>query len=118
MSVCLLVAGSPLALATGLFTLTWTHSVEKTQWQETWEARGAALYLTEARVKGSGAGMDPGPGARLLDGWWVWQPDVDTPALALANSGATGGDWRLCADGACRTLGAALPDPIHLRPCG
>ncbi|MEZ5450817.1 MAG: DUF1850 domain-containing protein [Thiolinea sp.] len=32
------------------------------------------LQLLQARVKGSGAGMEPGDDAVLKDGWWVWQP--------------------------------------------
>jgi hypothetical protein len=32
------------------------------------------LELVQARVKGSGAGMEPPPEARLVDGWFQWQP--------------------------------------------
>ena len=34
----------------------------------------AGLQIVEARVKGSGAGIDPAEGAVLQDGWWVWRP--------------------------------------------
>lgn len=117
MSACLLIAGAPLWLAGGLFTLTWTHSVERTAWQETWRVAPPLLHLETSRVKGSGAGMEPGPGARLEDGWWTWHATTALPALSLANSGATDGDWTFCADGRCRTLGQNLPPTIDLRPC-
>jgi hypothetical protein len=115
---CLMVAGASIWLANQVFTLEWTHSVERTAWRETWMVEPAGLRLGEAAVKGSGAGMDPAPEARLIDGWYVWHPD--TPPLAvlhLAASGATGGGWTLCADGTCRTLGAGAGAPVTLAPC-
>lgn len=120
--ICLLGAGASVKLAVGLLTLAWSHSVEKVEWRETWAATPAGLELVEARVKGSGAGMEPGEGAQLLDGWWVWRPD--RPALRdlrLARSGATS-DWRICVEGACRTIAAitgtaATGDAVVLAPC-
>ena len=92
MSLCILGGAKPLVLAISVFTLSWEHSVERTAWSETWQVGADALALTEARVKGSGAGMDPGPGARLADGWWTWMPSVrPVPRLTLAASGATAG---------------------------
>ncbi len=118
MSLCILAAGRVTTLAVASFTLSWQHSVEHTGWSESWRVDPGALTLTEARVKGSGAGMDPGPGARLRDGWWVWTPaPLALPDLALAASGATGGGWELCAAGGCVTLGADPGAPVHLRPC-
>lgn len=103
MSVCLAAGGVVKALQIAAFTLAWTHSVEKTAWQEDWIVTGQGLRLAEARIKGSGAGMDPPPEARLTDGWWRWQPDRPPLAeIVLANSGAAG-EWRICTD-ACRTL--------------
>ncbi|MCB1637494.1 MAG: DUF1850 domain-containing protein, partial [Thiothrix sp.] len=60
MSLCVVTAGKTLTLAVSLFTLSWTHSVEKTGWQEDWQVSKAGLQLLQARVKGSGAGMEPG----------------------------------------------------------
>ncbi|MEZ5912245.1 MAG: DUF1850 domain-containing protein [Paracoccaceae bacterium] len=115
---CLIVGTTALALATGNFDLSWRHSVEKVEWRERWSVSEAGLSLTEAAVKGSGAGMDPGPGARLEDGWWVWSPDLPAqPAIHLAASGATGGGWRLCADGVCREFGRKADEALTLRPC-
>lgn len=116
---CLLVGATALTLASGGFELSWRHSVEKTEWRESWTVGEDGLRLTEAAVKGSGAGMDPGPGAVLVEGWWVWTPDLPAvPDITLAASGATGGGWRLCDGVACRVIGASPGAAIRLAPCG
>ena len=117
MSLC--VAGAAaLRLAVTAFTLTWTHSVERVLWEEDWTVGPAGLTLVEARVKGSGAGMEPAPEARLAGGWWRWRPDRGAAReMMLAASGATGGGWTLCADGTCRVLGASAGEPVRLYPC-
>ena len=114
---CLLVGAVALALASPDVRLSWTHSVERVEWQEEWRVGPEALTLRAARVRGSGAGMEPGEGARLVDGWWEWEPGLVVPSLALAASGATGGGWTLCADGACQPLGAEPGRAVVLRPC-
>jgi hypothetical protein len=122
-AACLMVGAKAVTLASALFTLSWTHSVEKTGWSETYTVTAKGLQLTEARVMGSGAGMDPGPGAVLKGDWWVWTPTLGpVPELVLAASGATVGGWHLCQGGwpgaSCRTLGRQAGAPIVLRPCG
>lgn len=118
-ATCLLVGATALTLASGGFELSWTHSVERTGWRESWRVEPGGLRLSEAAVKGSGAGMDPGPGARLERGWWVWRPDLPpVPALALAASGATGGGWRLCDGATCHEIGADPGAVIRIAPCG
>ena len=74
LSLCLASAGAVKALALAAFTLAWTHSIEKVEWQEDWRITPAGLELVEARVKGSGAGMEPPPEARLINGWFRWKP--------------------------------------------
>ena len=94
------------------FTLAWTHSIEKVEWQEDWRITASGLELIEARVKGSGAGMEPPPQARLIDGWFRWKPERPAmPEVILGNSGAAG-EWRLCHDGSCRTLSEIVGHPI------
>ena len=103
LSLCLASAGLVKTLAVAAFTLAWTHSIEKVEWQEDWRVSADRLELVQARVKGSGAGMEPPPEARLVDGWFQWQPRKTMTEVALGNSGAAG-EWRLCVDGQCRTL--------------
>jgi hypothetical protein len=118
MSACLVIGAGVLMLTGAEFTLDWTHSVEKTAWRETWAIEGGSLRLTKAAVKGSGAGMDPGPGARLIGGWWVWTPDLAPQVqIVLAASGATGAGWRLCDGPDCRTIGDEAGTPITLSAC-
>ncbi len=122
MSLCLISAGVTKTLAMTAFTLVWTHSVEKIEWRESWRVTPPGLVLVEARVKGSGAGMEPPPEARLIDGWFVWQPHrAPMPDVVLGNSGMAG-EWRLCAKGECRTLSKILghdvgPRPTTMRAC-
>jgi hypothetical protein len=112
LSLCLASAGIAKALSLAAFTLVWTHSIEKVDWQEDWRVTPAGLELVQARVKGSGAGMELPPEARLVDGWFTWQPARRALAeVALGNSGAAG-EWRLCADGHCRTLSDILGHPV------
>jgi hypothetical protein len=104
LSLCLASSGVVKALALAGFTLAWTHSVEKTAWQEDWRVTPEGLALVQARVKGSGAGMEPPPEARLVDGWFQWQLQrAPLQRIVLGNSGAAG-EWRICAEGQCRTI--------------
>lgn len=114
---CLMAGAVVLTLSAPAFSLHWTHSVEKVEWVEHWSVEDGALRLLEAQVKGSGAGMEPGPDAVLRDGWWSWKPDTRVPALRLAASGATNAGWRLCADGHCRELGEKAGAPVVISPC-
>jgi hypothetical protein len=99
-------------LALAVFTLAWTHSVEKVEWQEDWRVTPQGMLLVAARVKGSGAGMEPPPEARLIDGWFQWQiARAPLPEVVLGNSGAAG-EWRICANGHCRTLSDIFARPI------
>lgn len=118
MSLCVLAAGKTTVLAVSAFTLSWTHSVEKTRWEEDWRVTPAGLEIVEARVKGSGAGMEPPEGARLENGWWVYRPRTGVrPVVSLAASGATGAGWTLCADQACMELGVRPGEGVELSAC-
>ncbi len=107
-----------ITLAGPDFRLEWTHSVERIGWREEWRIEPEGLRLREAAVKGSGAGMEPGEGAVLRDGWYVWTPHLPPqPELLLAASGATPGAWHLCDASECRDLGTMAGAAIRLRPC-
>ena len=112
LSLCLATAGVVKTLAVAAFTLVWTHSIEKTEWQEDWRITANQLELVQARVKGSGAGMEPPADARLVGGWFQWKPArTPMPEVLLGNSGAAG-EWRLCSDGNCRTLSEIFGHPV------
>lgn len=118
MSLCVVTAGKIITLAVTAFTLSWTHSVEKIRWEEHWQVTPAGLEIIEARIKGSGAGMDPPPDSVFRNGWYVYRPQLPPQkALHLAASGATVGGWKLCAGGRCMTIGARAGSAITLEPC-
>lgn len=122
MSVCFIAGAVTKALRVTAFTLVWTHSVERTDWQEDWRVSQDGLTLVEARIKGSGAGIDPPPDARLIDGWWRWNPaPVNRSEVVLGHSGAVG-DWRICTAGTCaplhETIGVdATVGPVIVQAC-
>ena len=115
---CLMLGAATVMLAAPEFTLDWTHSVERVQWRENWRVTGTALVLDRSAIRGSGAGMEPGPDATLQDGWWVSPGRLQVPELRLAASGATGGGWRFCADGRCRDIGTTSGPSVVIAPCG
>jgi hypothetical protein len=123
-AICLLVAGALRAtLPATEFTLAWTHSVENTRWEERYRVDGHRLRLIEARIQGSGAGMEPPPEATLANGWWTWQPAADSlPELRLTLSSFTR-DYDVCWRARCQTLRDlvapatdAPPGATHARP--
>ena len=120
--ICILSAGTMLTLAASAFTLSWTHSVEKTVWEERWTAGPEGLTVVEGRIAGSGAGMEPPEGAVREGNAYVYRPTMPAiPELVLAASGATGSGWRLCPAGdngsTCVTLGEDAGPSIVLRWC-
>lgn len=125
MTLCVAAGDVVLRLAVSAFTLAWSHTVEHQPWQEDWRVEERRLVLEEVRVKGSGAGMEPPPDARLVDGWYAWRPsDAERHEIVLrrADGGAgRSGDWFVCpAGGGCTALGdlvAPDADPVTLFPC-
>lgn len=118
MSLCILAAGKTTVLAASAFTIAWTHSVERIEWREAWLVEPAGLRLVEARVRGSGAGMEPAPDAVLENGWYVSRPERAVQAkLMLAASGATGEGWEVCGEKKCLQLGAQAGEAIEIAPC-
>jgi len=110
---------STVFLPTDAFTLAWTHSIEKQRWEEdyrivrdtrpTGDRSGILLEPGIARIKGSGAGMEPGPGSRFIDGWLVYQSAQDPlPLLRLSRSFFTE-DFSLCLTNVCRNMSEILP---------
>jgi hypothetical protein len=117
MTLCILAAGKVTALAVSAFTLSWTHSVEKTTWQEAWRLTPQGFVAESARVEGSGAGMEPPAGAVLDGGGYRYTPSLPPQSrLVLAASGMAGA-WRLCAGGECFDLGGSGAAPIVVEAC-
>jgi hypothetical protein len=119
-ALCISVGTALHRLPLRRFTLTWQHTVEKQAWQEDYVLAGDWLFLSAARIRGSGAGMEPPPGAQLVDGAWIYRPaDPWRRSITLARS-EFGEDYRLCVAGRCRpparVLGGAA-GPATLQPC-
>jgi hypothetical protein len=120
--LCLAAGAVSAVLAVEGFTLAWMHSIEKIRWEEDWRIEGKALVLKEARIRGSGAGMEPPEGSILKNGVWHYRPAVPPQTmLRLTHSPYTTG-YELCAGGGCRPLADHLPGidnnaVIELREC-
>jgi hypothetical protein len=113
--LCIAAGGDLLVLAATAFTLSWTHSVERTHWHESWRIIGGQLQVVEARVEGPGAGIAIPHGARMTPKGWVYRPELPPlPRLVLAASGLTPSAWTLCTEGKCHELGAAAGEPVTI----
>ena len=67
-ALCLAAGALTVSLPATHFTLRWQHSIEKIWWEEDYALAGPWLVITGARIRGSGAGMDPPDGAWLDHG--------------------------------------------------
>lgn len=119
--LCLSAGALSAIVQAASFTLSWTHSVEHITWEEDWRVEDSALVLVEARIRGSGAGMDPPEGAVLRAGVWHYRVARRVDRLRLS-SGSGQPEYRLCVDGRCRSLveflGGPAPDGVaEVGPC-
>lgn len=115
--LCLGLAGAVWAeLPTPAFTLAWTHTIEKIRWEEDYRVTTEGLVLGEARVKGSGAGMEIPDGAELRNGSWHYQRQL--PPLQPLRVGRTpeAGDYQLCFNQRCRPMSDWLGPPQASQP--
>ncbi len=123
MSGLCLAAGALIAsLPLSAFTLAWTHSIEKTRWEEDYRIEASRLVLTEARIKGAGAGMEPPADADFRNGVWHYPPKLPPlERLALTHS-PYAADYEICSNAACKPLAeilTGLPEfaLIEVSPC-
>jgi hypothetical protein len=120
LTLCMAAGGLHAGLPAAHFTLRWQHSIEKIEWSEDYDVVGGWLYLSQARIGGSGAGMEPPEGALLYDGQWHYRPaDPWRRAVVLARSDFVP-DYELCVAGHCQRLSHWLPvaaGPTTLRAC-
>ena len=112
-ALCLSAGTAPLAsvasIATTQFTLRWQHSIEKIAWEEDYVVAGDWLLLSGARIRGSGAGMEPPPDAVLQAGVWHYRAaDPWRSALVLARSEFVR-DYELCVHEDCQPLSHWIP---------
>jgi hypothetical protein len=116
LGVCLALlgaAGQPVFIPVQQFTLAWVHTIEKVRWEEDYVvdtvAGHAVLNAVAARVRGSAAGMEPSPDARLENGWYSYQPQIRQPEVLRLTRSAFAADYELCSSGQCRTMTDFLP---------
>jgi hypothetical protein len=107
--VCLTAGALHAFVAVTQFTLGWTHSIEKIRWEEDYRVSGGRLQLTEARIRGSGAGMEPPAGAVLRGGVWHYRPALAPQSSLLLARSEFVRDYELCVGGSCRSLGEWIP---------
>src|SRR3546814_13153104 len=90
-------------------TVTWTHTVEKTRWEEDYSASAEGIVIMEARIEAIGAGMEP-PASAIREGrWWWYKPSLPVlPSVVLANSTFADG-YSLCWSTECRPLAVIAP---------
>ena len=118
MSLCVASSLKIASYAVSLFTLTWSHSVEKVQWQEDWKIVNNKFEIVEARIKGSGAGMEPPEDSKLVNGWWVYKPkNIKQNEIILATSNTNIENWKLCLMGECFELPNNKNNPLKLYVC-
>ncbi|MEP7299172.1 MAG: DUF1850 domain-containing protein [Burkholderiales bacterium] len=119
-ALCLATATLNASIPVTHFTLRWRHSIEKVEWDEDYDVVGSWLHLSQARIRGSGAGMEPPEGARLVHGVWHYRlADPWRREVVLARSNFVP-DYELCIDGRCRRLTHWLPvaaGPATLTSC-
>jgi hypothetical protein len=104
--LCLGVAFSVISasLPVQTFTLAWTHSIEKTRWEEDYRIEDDNLVLQVARIRGSGAGMEPPEDAVLRKGHYEYRPvNVRLTNLRIARSPFVA-EYQLCWSGGCSEL--------------
>ena len=111
-ALCMGLAGVIWAmLPLSQFTLAWDHTIEKIRWEEDYRVTASGLVLGEARVKGSGAGMEIPDDAIWRKGVWSYRRTLPPlQPLRLART-PEAGDYQLCFERACRPLSVWLGPP-------
>lgn len=121
-ALCVSAGALSITLWVESFTLAWMHSVEKIRWEEDWKLGEKHLYVTQARIQGSGAGMEPPLDAVFENGFWHYTPHVPPlEYLSLMHSTYTK-EYEVCFSGVCHPITTLLPElkgreTIILRTC-
>lgn len=127
---------TPVFVPVQAFTLAWDHSIEKVRWEEDYDvllseqaasalksdyqgqlvesednvvAKQPVLVAKAARIRGSGAGMEPPEDAVFKEGWYHYTPlIVEHQELRLTRSEFVP-DYEWCDVDGCRSLSELLP---------
>lgn len=95
------------AVETDTITLDWVHSVEKIHWIERWSLKPEGFVPIDAKIKSGGSGMEPPPEATLVDGWYVYTPDIaSVPEIVIPDSDFTAPMTLCTTAGACDAVAA------------
>jgi hypothetical protein len=111
-ALCIVVGTALVSIPVQRFTLRWQHTVEKVLWEEDYVVAGEWLYLTAARVRGSGAGMEPPMNAVKVGEAWHYRPEQRWHREVRLARSAFGSDYELCVDRDCRPLASWAPSPL------
>ncbi len=119
--ICL-IAGLLVAPLGEAITVQWTHSIEKILWEEDYRLEPDGLRLIEARVRGSGAGMEPPEGALFRAGSWHYVPRLSALPLIQLRHSPYVRPYVICNAERCRSVTdwlSDLPDNaiLELAPC-
>jgi hypothetical protein len=107
--ICLAAGVLAVTLPLSAFTLAWTHSIEKIRWEEDYRIVGKRLVLDEARIRGSGAGMEPPADARLdQNGVWHYRPKLAPLERLRLSHSPYAGNYESCSGRGCRPLDVIL----------
>ena len=120
--LCLAAGNAHAEIPVHQFTLRWQHSIEKIDWEEDYVVAGHWLFLESARVRGSGAGMEPPVGSYYSNGVWRYRPAPNmrwSQSLLLTRS-EFARDYDICIQGRCRPMADWVPiasGNTTLTPC-
>jgi hypothetical protein len=122
LGLCLGLAGTIWAqMPAEQITLSWSHTIEKIRWAEDYRLQPGGFILEQARVKGSGAGMEIPLDAVLNNGSWYYTPYL--PILPMLKLGRTpeAGDYKLCVSSAkrdkqCHPMSFWVGEPTTKQP--
>ncbi|WP_324732486.1 DUF1850 domain-containing protein [Pseudomonas paeninsulae] len=115
--LCMGLAGAVWAeLPVVEFTLAWRHTIEKIRWEEDYRVTAEGLLLGEARVKGSGAGMEIPADAELREGSWHYQRQLAPLQPLRLGRTPEAGDYQLCFNQRCRSMSDWLGPPQATQP--
>ena len=110
-ALCLVAGNIHVEIPARHFTLRWQHSIEKIDWEEDYVIAGDWLFLASARIRGSGAGMEPPLDSFYSKGVWHYRPasDIRWVHNQLLTRSEFVRDYDLCIDGKCRPMSDWIP---------